>query len=76
MTIEPDVGVITVESMRRVVVFPAPFGPSNENISPGLHSKLMSFTAKAKWSFVFRSLRCSLFKENFLERSSTLIIIV
>ena len=31
----PAVGLSTVQSMRRVVVLPAPFGPSRPNISPG-----------------------------------------
>ena len=31
----PEVGDKMVESMRRVVVFPAPFGPSSEKTFPG-----------------------------------------
>jgi hypothetical protein len=31
---EPDVGAMSVPSVRTVVVFPAPFGPRNPKISP------------------------------------------
>src|SRR5258708_22706929 len=37
-----------------VVVFPAPFGPSSPNISPGLATKLTSFTAAIS-PYCFRS---------------------
>src|ERR1700761_293878 len=36
---EPDVGAISVPSVRTVVVFPAPFGPRNPNTSPWPISK-------------------------------------
>jgi hypothetical protein len=31
---KPDVGAMSVPSVRTVVVFPAPFGPRNPKISP------------------------------------------
>ena len=31
---DPEVGAISVPSVRTVVVFPAPFGPRNPNTSP------------------------------------------
>ena len=41
----PPVGLRTVLRMRRVVVFPAPLGPSRPKISPGLQSNPTSETA-------------------------------
>ena len=44
-TAEPDVGAISVPSVRTIVVFPAPFGPRNPNTSPCPISKLTSANA-------------------------------
>ena len=41
----PEEGSINPASMRRVVVLPAPFGPSSAKISPGTRSKETSSTA-------------------------------
>ena len=41
----PADGFKTVQSIRRVVVFPAPFGPSSPNTSPGRTVNDTSFTA-------------------------------
>lgn len=41
----PDVGVIKVQSILTVVVFPAPFGPNSPRISPPETLKLMPPTA-------------------------------
>ena len=50
----PDVGVSAVESMRSVVVLPAPFNPSRPKISPRRQSKSTSSTARVpsppEWS--------------------------
>ena len=42
---EPLVGRISPASIRKVVVFPAPFGPRNPTISPSLMLKLILSTA-------------------------------
>ena len=42
---EPPVGRTRVVSTPIVVVFPAPFGPSSPNTSPGATSKLTPSTA-------------------------------
>ena len=44
----PPVGRSTVLRIRRVVVLPAPLGPSNPKISPGWQSKLTSATAETR----------------------------
>jgi hypothetical protein len=41
----PDVGAINAASIRSVVVFPAPFGPSSAKISPAASSNETSSTA-------------------------------
>ena len=41
----PPVGLSTVLKIRRVVVLPAPLGPSSPKIAPGWHSKVTSATA-------------------------------
>ena len=41
----PEVGLESVVSMRMSVLFPAPLGPSNPNISPCFTEKLTSSTA-------------------------------
>src|SRR5690348_18388094 len=41
----PEVGGVSVVSMRMSVVLPAPFGPSKPKISPFSTVKLMLFTA-------------------------------
>jgi hypothetical protein len=41
----PDVGLINVQTMRMLVVFPAPLGPIKPKISPGLMLKLTPSTA-------------------------------
>jgi hypothetical protein len=41
----PLLGVIRVESIRKVVVLPAPFGPKNPNISPDCTDRLTPSTA-------------------------------
>jgi hypothetical protein len=41
----PESGVRTPVSRRIVVVFPAPFGPRNPNISPSRTVRFTSFTA-------------------------------
>ena len=41
----PAVGAIVVVSMPIVVDFPAPFGPSSPNTSPGAMSKSIPLTA-------------------------------
>jgi len=43
----PEVGRSTVQSIRNVVVLPAPFGPSNPKISPGLAVNEIESTAGA-----------------------------
>ena len=42
---EPEVGAMSVPSVRTVVVFPAPFGPRNPNTSPWPTSKETSWNA-------------------------------
>src|SRR5262245_29713144 len=42
----PDVGAMIVDSIRSVVVFPAPFAPRRPNTSLSRHSKLMPSTAR------------------------------
>ena len=44
----PPVGFKTVLRMRRVVVLPAPFGPSRPKIAPGRHSNETSVTAETQ----------------------------
>jgi hypothetical protein len=44
-TADPDVGAISVPSVRTVVVLPAPFGPRKPNTSPCPISKLTSANA-------------------------------
>src|SRR4030095_2662110 len=41
----PELGAMIVESMRSVVVFPAPFAPRSPKTSLSRHSKLMPSTA-------------------------------
>src|SRR3954466_13228892 len=53
----PAVGAIVVVSMPTVVDFPAPFGPSSPNTSPGRTSKSMPFTASIPPGYVFFSPR-------------------
>src|SRR5690606_38744924 len=50
----PSVGGRMPARVRRVVVFPAPFGPTSPRISPGDTSNERSFTAR-KPSYFFRS---------------------
>ncbi len=54
MVAMPLVGRESVESMRNVVLLPAPFGPSRPKISPFLTSKLMSSTAVNLPNFLVR----------------------
>ncbi len=49
----------SVVSMRNVVVFPAPFGPRNPNISPRPTSMLTPRTASTRPRFVGKLLRRS-----------------
>src|SRR5690242_4563449 len=41
----PSIGFSSVVSIRIVVVFPAPFGPSRPNVSPGVISRSSPLTA-------------------------------
>ncbi len=43
--LEPEVGRLSPSIISRVVVLPAPFGPSMPKVSPGLTEKEMSSTA-------------------------------
>src|SRR5438477_7136137 len=45
MVARPEVGVARPSSSRMVVDFPAPFGPRNPVIWPGVRSKVRSLTA-------------------------------
>src|SRR5918998_608293 len=45
----PDVGAMSVVSMRSVVVLPAPLGPSTATSSPGSTSSVMPRTACTVW---------------------------
>src|SRR5216684_8962746 len=50
----PEVGGVSVVSMRISVVLPAPLGPSRPKISPSVTSKLISFTATSSPNFFDR----------------------
>jgi len=69
MFILPDVGLKIVDIMRKVVVFPAPLGPNNENTLPGVHFKLTLSTATAILSVVLSSFRCCLERMNSFLKS-------
>ncbi len=43
--IDPEIGRIMPDTVFCVVVFPAPFAPSNATISPSSTLKLMPFSA-------------------------------
>src|SRR3989344_959403 len=55
INIVPELGFNKVVSIRIVVVFPAPFGPKNANISPLLTSKEILFTAIKSLNFFTKS---------------------
>src|ERR1041385_2190760 len=57
---EPAVGLTTPSSICSVVVFPAPFGPNNPRISPGLISNEISLTAKNSPNCFTRCLTCKI----------------
>ncbi len=54
----PEVGLISVDSIFRVVVLPAPFGPSIPNSSPFSISMLSWSTAMRSLNFLVRSCVC------------------
>jgi len=56
ITADPEVGSISVPSIRTVVVLPAPFGPRNPNTSPYPTSNETSSTATRSPK---RLVRCS-----------------
>ena len=74
MNARPDVGVVNVESIRTIVVLPAPFGPSSETTvpvstdrskpstavkSPNLFVRLSALTAGTELDIAYLPLRPS-----------------
>src|SRR5690242_8665996 len=57
---DPPVGLMVVVSIPMVVDFPAPFGPSSPNTSPGSTWKSMAFTASTPPGYVLLRFRTSM----------------